>query len=282
VVTGEYQATLQKVLEAVQKGDREELAELIPELMSQDRELAAQMKVSQGLLLSVAKPTGESGQSQVPQQIFGSQSALDLAGITFYAYLIDNLVRSGDAELVAETLDKGRLVQQSLGAYQETLEEALPVVKESAPAPVVLIASYSVPDEVISGQPFELTAKVVNAGVESVSDISVRVLGGETVPAEQTLVLGKIAGTEEKVVTFQLQAVGSGTEILTLDVLKDDEVLSTQLVCASVFGEPVGGVLTTKEGRPPKLPIPCCGLGITSVIVLLLVWLQLVRPTISS
>jgi len=282
VGTGEYQATLQKVLEAVQKGDREELAELIPELMSQDRELAAQMKVSQGLLLSAAKPTGESGQSQVPQQIFGSQSALDLAGITFYAYLIDNLVRPGDAELIAETLGKGRLVQQSLGAYQETLEEALPVVKESAPATVVLIASYSVPGEIVSGQPFELTAKVVNAGAESVSDISIRVVGGKIVPAEQTVALGKIVGTEEKVLTFQLQAVGSGTEILTLDVLKGDDVLSTQLVCASVAGEPVGGVLAPKESEPPKLPIPCCGLGITSVMMFLLVWLQLVRPTISS
>jgi hypothetical protein len=154
--------------------------------------------------------------------------------VALYLALLDFLVDPGSTDAKRRTTELGQVVLTAIGNYEEAVDTLRTAIAGQPILPYVIIAAYSLPDTIEPNRDFTLFAKAVNASPTTTKDVTLRLRGGEVVPTDQSVSVGDMAGTEEKEVTFRLRAVKSGAEVLTLETLSGDSVMSTQLVYVTV------------------------------------------------
>ena len=223
-----YEDVLRRALEAVEAGDAEALATLLPELMAAQREVSAQFKVNRAPLLA-AEPGDEA-----VAQVYADSSAYSFSNVALYLALLDFLADPANADAQRRTAELGQVVLTATGNYEEAVDTVRTVVTGLPIPPHVIIASVTLPEDITVGQGFDLNVTLGNTGPTPAADVTVRLTGGDVIPADETQTLGEIAGAASQAVTFHLTPSGAGAEILTLEVTSSNALMSSRSIYVAV------------------------------------------------
>jgi hypothetical protein len=266
----DYQAIMQQVLSEVQRGDRSALEKLIPELLTRERALSDQLRLSRSPIAAVM------GQSQLyPDlvasytQVLSTSTSFDLQSIALYGMLADNLLNPADVAARGRTLDQAAAVLNMVALAQQSIDSTSSDVAILPALPFVIVASYSLPDSIEIDRDFTLSARIVNTSPATASNVSLRLRGDNAIPAEESVSLGDLDGTAERELTFNLRPARQGAGILTLSVLSGGSLMSTQLVYVTISpGPSPTSQATSAAATREQLPFPSTAVRSPSFLVI--------------
>jgi hypothetical protein len=153
---------------------------------------------------------------------FGSRgAAFDAASAGFYLSLLTWTTDPDNREIQNMLLDQINLLKTQGQSYQDSINEARPLVEDFIKQPSVFITKYSVPDEIKTGDSFVISVEITNP-TPTKAENALMQLEYETANSEifsEAISVGEIASGGVHNIDFQVNnEVVSGFAVLEIEI----------------------------------------------------------------
>jgi hypothetical protein len=242
-----YRSILQKLADAVRRGDKGAIERLTEELVEADEALSQRLAVARAPIFAGAGDliTGEGEEFDLLYEQFGKSAAeFDLQGVSLYILLLWNLSDPSDLEAREATLKQIEATLASLDRYTKSIEDALPLIAETAKEPMAIVSGYQLPEEVIIGKEFSLHVDVSNPTPLTAENVAVEVVTSDELEilSASSVILGNMGPGAEKEAQFTLRLTGGEDALITLQTTVANGSGETKLIYISA----------SKEITPPQ------------------------------
>ena len=241
VRSAEYESVLQRLAEAVRRGDQAELTGITEELLIADDALSQELATARTPIFAGAvKLIAATGSDELYPRLAAAVADFDLQGVWLYALLLQLLSQPGDPTAQESLLTQIKRTVDSLQTYETALEEALPAVTDHLKEPVVSLSSYRL-SEVSPERELTLTLTINNPLPGQAQSVQVTLTEADNLEflSSPALELGNMDGGSERSVEFRLR-LSAGAEATVMAVVGVSNGRGDQrLIYISIFEEAI-------------------------------------------
>ncbi len=271
----QYRVVLDKVVAAAEKGDQDALRRLVPDLLAAEEALSGEFKGSNAPLLGAANRVKDASFVRQLGAAAAASADLKLQNIALYGALMDNLLNPQDTAARARTRDQAGATLQSIAASQAAIDAAVLRLTGVQIASLVVVSAHELSETPQPGRDFVLSVKLANAGAVPAENVLVSVTGGRVVPADDSRSVATIPAGGKTTVRFTFKPATTGTEILTLTLVAEGALVSTEMFYIQV-PEATATKLVNGDTLPGFL-LPVLLGGLASTVTATIVFLAILR-----